>query len=125
MYRALNGGEVWGNPLMAPGPLHWGPPRPGDHTDSYNRSLQHYDGAWDEAFGALNTLDVSLSCEHVSLLRNSLSPRVLSFSPSSFFRISKGNAKGEWSQVTPHQFAPESGTLMRCGRRSTPCETRL
>ena len=57
MYHALNGGEVWGNPLMAAtSPLHWGPPRPGDHTDSYNRTLQHYDGAFDESFGALGTL---------------------------------------------------------------------
>ena len=35
------------------------PPRPGDKAaDSYNvnRSLQHYDGAFDESFGALSTL---------------------------------------------------------------------
>ena len=58
MYRALNGGEVWGNPLMAQDAAqHWGPPRPGDKpADSYNRTLQHYDGAFDESFGALNTL---------------------------------------------------------------------
>ena len=58
MYRALNGGEVWGNPPMAQDtPMHLGPPRPGDKpADSYNRTLQHYDGAFDESFGALCTL---------------------------------------------------------------------
>ena len=58
MYRNLNGGEVWGNPLMGSTHInHWGPRRPTDlPEDSYNLTLQHYDGAFDEIFGALNTL---------------------------------------------------------------------
>ena len=54
MYREMNGGEMWGNPLVpATGPPHWGPRRPTDPPiDSYNRTLQHYDGGFDESFGA-------------------------------------------------------------------------
>lgn len=52
LYRDLNGGEMWGNPLLPGGPRHWGPRRPTDPPiDSYNRTLQHYDGAFDEGFG--------------------------------------------------------------------------
>lgn len=54
MYREMNGGEMWGNPLVpATGPPHWGPRRPSDPPiDSYNRTLQHYDGGFVESFGA-------------------------------------------------------------------------
>ena len=53
MYRDMNGGEMWGNPLVpSTSPPHWGPRRPTDPPiDSYNRTLQHYDGGFDETFG--------------------------------------------------------------------------
>lgn len=59
MYQGINGGEAWGNPLVVQSnSMHWGPPRPTDApAKSYNYTLQHYGGAFDESFGSFNGLD--------------------------------------------------------------------
>jgi hypothetical protein len=56
LYRDMNGGEVWGNPLLPSSSRgHWGPPRPTDPIPpSYNLTLQHYDGGFEEMFGAFD-----------------------------------------------------------------------
>lgn len=53
-FTTMNGGEVWGNPLMEYGDI--GPvPNTSDPHINWNVTLSHYNGAFDEMFGSFST----------------------------------------------------------------------
>ena len=53
-YGNLSGGEVWGNPLIQYEDI--GKKPPGSPSVSWNTTLAHYAGAFDEMFGSFSTL---------------------------------------------------------------------
>ena len=56
-YRDLNGGNVWGNPLLEYGDITGSHPT-GPSTD-WNTTLYFYDAAFDEMFGSFGTLNAN------------------------------------------------------------------
>jgi hypothetical protein len=53
----LNGGEVWGNPLLEYGLISPNGTGPTPKGANWNTTLAFYDGAFDEMFGAFGTMD--------------------------------------------------------------------